>query len=161
MGLFHVKQPHPFRKTAMASAYGAPLLGNSDGQQDGVLRLLALAVGLYARALHHGQSPGHGVEKQPHILNYKGWFFSGGLVCRMKQGFHILLRPGHSKPLLYHMPGGRALELRLLQAEQRPGVALGAAALPQQGEDIRREAEQAQLVATADWDLPMRRAASS
>ena len=146
MGLFHVKQPNPFRTTAMASAYGAPLLGNSDGQQDGVLRLLALAVGLYARALHHGQSPGHGVEKQPHILNYKGWFFSGGLVCRMKQGFHILLRPGHSKPLLYHMPGGRALELRLLQAEQRPGVALGAAALPQQGEDIRREAEQAQLV---------------
>ena len=89
MELFHVKQPHPFRKTAMASAYGAPLLGNSDGQQDGVLRLLALAVGLYARALHHGQSPGHGVEKQPHILNYKGWFFSGGLVCRMKQGFHL------------------------------------------------------------------------
>ena len=79
MELFHVKQPHPFRKTAMASAYGAPLLGNSDGQQDGVLRLLALAVGLYARALHHGQSPSHGVEKQPHILNYKGWFLRAGL----------------------------------------------------------------------------------
>ncbi len=47
LALFHVNRKRDgavsretapsFRKTAMASAYGAPLLGNSDGQQDGVL----------------------------------------------------------------------------------------------------------------------------
>ena len=61
------------RHTRQAGARaGAPLLGDGDGELDGVGGFLAQAVCLYTGLLHQGQAPAHRVEEEPHILEHDG-----------------------------------------------------------------------------------------
>ena len=64
----------------------------------------------------------------------------------MQELFHIGLRLGHVHPPAHYVPGGTALDLRVLEPQQRPGVALRQAVFPQQGPHVLRQTQQAQLV---------------
>ena len=119
--------------------------GDTDGEGDGILGVLALALGVHTRRAHHVQTVGDGVEKQAHILDdeHRAALLGGrSAEHRLHQG----LRLGHGE-LVPDDPVRRpALRFPIRQAEQGPGVALGTARVPQGGQHLLRQLKEPQLV---------------
>ena len=120
------------------------LAGDADGEENGFVGVPALAVGVDAGGLHHGQAPGDGVEEETDVLNNKGGL--GALGGGGEEGLDIFLGLGYGEAVLNDIAGGVFLLDGQLQAEKGPGVALGEARLPEQAEGLGGELQQAELV---------------
>ena len=147
--MFHVKHTEKGENrgemvSRETSAPGA--FGNANGEQNGVLGVLPVTVGVHPRALHHAQPLRNGVEKEPDILEDKDRLAPGGGRRGGQEGINVFLRAGYGQGVLHHIVGGGALLLSGGQPEKGAGMPLGVMLLPQQGQHIGRKAEEPQLV---------------
>ena len=64
----------------------------------------------------------------------------------MEEFFHQRLGAGDGQFLFHHLICSLSLEVRLIEPEQRPGVALGAAVIPEQSQHVLRQAEEPEFI---------------
>lgn len=147
--------------TTGASGLSAAL-GNTDGQQNGVIGVRAVGDRVHPRLANQTQPPVQAVEKEPHVLDD---IRTAPLGRRGLDGcqpaLNVLFCLGHIQMLGGDIPGGGQALFLVLQPQKGPGVALGQPAeirTSRQAGDSRRSRS---LLARAEGGRPKAAAASS